>query len=81
MNYIALPSGTIINLEQVAFISAPCLAVAEEEVSPEVIVAFSATFPPDQRQGGTLRLALTGDDAKSFLAQLASKGIPTGERK
>jgi hypothetical protein len=59
--YIALPSGLVINFEHVAFIS---------PVEGELDVCFTATY-----QSAPLKLRVQKDDVNAFLERLVALGI------
>ena len=68
MNFISLPSGIIINMEQIAFISVPRKG--------EVDVAFCATYPAQPDVEGTpMKIVLKGQDAREFLFRLSSHEV------
>jgi hypothetical protein len=80
MKFISLPSGKIINLEQVAYIDAPGIYGDEKPEDGTLLVHFSA-ISFGQRggpsAGGSLHCTLRGEDIKSFLNAMSEQGVKT----
>jgi hypothetical protein len=76
MKFIALPSGKIINLDQVAFVNAAGIFGDEQAKDAKLNVCFSA-MAVGQHGGGALHLALKGDDITAFLSVMAEAGLKT----
>jgi len=80
MKYIALPSGIIINLNQVAYVSAPGVYGDQEPEKAVLVVHFAAAFA-GKFGGGALGVALSGDDITAFLAEMTALGLKTDATK
>jgi hypothetical protein len=84
MKFVSLPSGTIINLEQVAYVSAPGIFGDEKPENASLHVHFSAVSYAVGKigaGGGSLHVLLRGKDIPPFLNALAnsqSPAIPIG---
>jgi hypothetical protein len=76
MKYITLPSGLIINLEQVAYISAPGIYGDKKPKHERLHICFSATYTTE-RSLEPMKLTLQAEDAKAFLEELAKTGVET----
>ena len=80
MKYIALPSGNIINLDQVAFVDSPGLGSSQQDSDAVLRVHFAAVSYAATKfgaGGGSLQLSLTGDDIAAFLAEMKVLGLNT----
>jgi hypothetical protein len=80
MKFIALPSGKIINLEQVAFVDAPGIFGDQKPEGASLRIHFSAiSFAVGKfgAGGGSLHCSIEGEDIKSFLATMGELGLKT----
>lgn len=80
MKFIALPSGKIINLEQVAFVTAPGIYGDEKPENASLLIHFSAVSYAVGKfgsGGGSLHCAISGEDIKAFLAIMNELGLKT----
>jgi hypothetical protein len=80
MKFIALPSGKIINLEQVAFVTSPGIGVNQQQSDAVLLVHFAAVSYAATKfgsGGGSLHLSLAGDDITSFLSEMKALGLKT----
>jgi hypothetical protein len=82
MKFIGLPSGKIINLEQVAFVTAPGIYGDEKPEDGKLQVHFSAlSYAANSRGlgggGGSLHCELIGEDIESFLTEMRKSGLNT----
>ena len=76
MKFVSLPSGTIVNLEQVAFVLAPGLFRDQEPEKATIQVCFQA-MAVGPHGGGNLHLSLQGKDVGAFLDALEANGTTT----
>jgi len=80
MKFIGLPSGKIINLEQVAFVESPGIGTQQQASDASLIVHFSAISYAANKfgsGGGSLHTSLAGEDIGAFLSAMAALGVNT----
>jgi hypothetical protein len=81
MKFITLPSGLIINLEQVAYVESSGISGNLKADEGRLEVYFPAMASAQQPQGigsaGALHCSLKGDDISAFLAGLTLSGVDT----
>jgi len=81
MKFITLPSGLIINLEQVAYVETKGISDNQKPEDGRLEVYFPAIAAAQQQQGiaggGALHCSLKGDDVNAFLAGLTLSGVDT----
>lgn len=87
MKFISLPNGTLINLEQIAYISTDGREPGKSDsarpvyVDGSVVIHFAVPRPVDHKQGWAephMKLKLNGEIAQSFLVQLGKVGVDVG---
>ena len=84
MKFIALPSGIIINLNQVAYVDSPGIPAGLQASDAVLNVHFSAVSYAVGKMGaggGSLHLSLTGSDIDAFLFEMAQLEIEVGDTK
>jgi len=75
MKFLALPSGLIINVEQIAYIQGSGVYSNQKPETGTLLVTFPAMS--GGQGGGALRLELHGDDIAVLLAALNLLGVNT----
>ena len=75
MKFLALPSGLIINIEQVGYIQGSGVYSNQKPESGTLLVTFPAMA--GGQGGGAMRLELHGEDITVFLAALNLIGVNT----
>jgi hypothetical protein len=75
MKFLALPSGLIINVEQIGYIQGSGVYSNQKPETGTLLVTFPAMA--GGQGGGAMRLELHGDDIAVFLAALNLIGVNT----
>jgi hypothetical protein len=76
MKFLALPSGLIINLEQVSYIQGSGVYSNQKPETGTLVLTFPAMA--GGQGGGAMRLELHGEDITVFLDALNLVGVNTG---